>query len=362
MQTYRLGLLYSDYTHAPIYATYLQHLGWEIAGASVRSNVWRREELLTLNSCFPKISLFDEISELLDSCDAFLCCNADYSKNLALVKEVAFRDKAIFLDKPACGIVNDVEEIRRLAKDGARVFLGTSFIHSPTIERLRDRIRQRGCETIHLYAAQEMFEHGIHAAELANFLLESRPVTVEAAELSDTLLVEVEFESGFSTKLFLEGPGFLFAAVVADSTEGWHASTIDISPHLDCHFARKAREFDAFVKGQPVAFNPFYHLDGILALIAAQESLRVGKAVHLADLAPENGFHSASYAAEYAFKRRQSKLVNPNEQARLLAQRELTALPGLREIVGRGKRLARRVAGGVKRRATRYISQAGSQV
>jgi hypothetical protein len=358
MQTHKLGLLYSDYTHAPIYATYLQHMGWEIAGASVRSNVWSREDLLTLSSWFPKIALFDDVFQLLDSCDAFLCCNADYSQNLGILKQVACRDKAVFLDKPACGMVRDVEEMRSLAQNGARLFLGTSFMHSPTIEALRDRIRQRGCETIHLYAAQEMFEHGIHAAEVANFLLESRPVTVDAAQLSDSLLVEVLFESGFSVKLFLEGPGFLFAAVVADNTEGWHASTIDVSPHLDCHFARKAREFDAFVKGQPVAFNPFHHLDGILTLIAAQQSLRLGKEVHVTDLAPENGFNSAHYAANYAAKRHKSKLVNPNEQARLLAQRNVVTLPGLREIVGRGTRLARRVAGGVKRRAARYASKA----
>lgn len=353
----RLGLLISDYTHATIYATYLQRLGWEIAGISEESNVWKRDDLAALSSVFGGLKVYADIGKLLDDCDAFVLCNADYKRNLWFAEEVARRGKVLLVDKPACGIVRDAVKMRDLIAGGARILLGSSFIHSDTVMALGRSIRERGCESVHVYGAMEFFEHGIHAAEIAGYLMESRPVSAEAARMEDCVLVQIRYETGASAKLFLEGPGYLFSVVVA-GPDGWTGSTVDTAWHADCHFARKARVFDALYRNQPVAEDPNRHIDAILALVAARESLAGGCEVRVADLGADAGFDSGIYAKVYSGKRRMGRLVDPSERERLLSPREGRGFSWQpRAIAKRSGKFALRIARGLKRRAVSAMNR-----
>lgn len=340
----KIGLLYSDYTHATIYAHYMQELGWTIAGASATSNVWTPAELEALKGPFPHIRIYADMELLLQECDAFICCNADYRLNVELARKAAALGKPLFLDKPACGTVADVEAIRKLIREGARLFLGSSFPYSPTIEGVAINLQRRGFETIHLYGAQEFFEHGIHCAEVAGHLLCCAPVAAEAVKLTDSILVQATYENGAQVKFFLEGPGYMFA-VVYSSAEGWFGLTIDNSMNSDCHFARKAKAFDALARGQATDLTFHNHLDGLLLLIAAQKSLEQGGEIRLQDLKATDGMDSRFYARQYAVKRRCSKLVDPEERDKLLHVAEPPPASIPRRVLRKLRSVARRAPG-----------------
>jgi hypothetical protein len=346
----RIGLVYSDYTHATIYAHYMQALGWTIAGASAASNVWTPAELEALQEPFPGIRLYPDLDELIGASDALICCNADYRLNVDLARKAAAAGKPLFLDKPACGTVADVQALRTLILAGARIFLGSSFPYSPTIIGTGMTMHRRGFETLHLYGSQEFFEHGIHCTEVAGHLLCSPPAAVEAVRLTDAILVQATYENGAQVKFFLEGPGYMFA-VVFSGAGGWCGQTLDNSSHSDCHFARKAKVFDALARGAAADLTFQHHLDGILVLIAAQKSLdQGGGEIRLRDLAGADGFDSRSYARQYALKRRRASLVDPHEKAKLLQVLDPPPPPLMRRIVRKLLNLARRIPGAVWRR------------
>lgn len=345
----KLGLFYSDYTHATIYAHCMQALGWTVAGASEASNVWTPAELEALKGPFPQIRLYSDMDAMFRECDALISCNADYRVNVDLARKAAALGKPLFLDKPACGTVDDVETIRALVRDGARIFMGSSFPYSPTVVRVARHLFAKGFETIHLYGAQEFFEHGIHCAEVAGHLLGCPPVAAEAAQLTDSILVQATYENGAQVKYFLEGPGAMFALVYANEG-GWFGQTIDNSMHSECHFMHKARAFDALARGAATDLSFQYHLDGILLLIAAQKSLRQGGEIRVRDLAGADGFDSRAYARQYAVKRRRGPLVDPEEKAKLMQVLEPPPPPLSRRILHKIKSLVRRAPGAIWRR------------
>ena len=341
----RIGLVDIDTSHAWIYANYVNNSGRAcVTHITDMGSIWPEEHVQRFAELVGA-RIVPSPEAMLDEVDGAMILGARYDLHLERARPFLEVGKAVFLDKPAVGCIRDVKTLQRWIDDGARLLCGSSFPFCPELEPVRQRVTAGGPCSLTVVGCREFFEHGIHAADLALTLTQSKPIEVQWGVLGPCEVLWVRLANYIDVLLQLESTGGDWMVSVSD-TRGTLPVVLDLDHHGESHYARLAEAFVDLVQNGRVPYSPQWHVEAICTLIAGKVSRDHQAPVQVAELPDEAGFDGLIYTQRYARLKPNSKTYLQPSPEHLLSKRVPPASarpPSLsRRILRFGKKLVTR--------------------
>ena len=350
----RIALIDVDTSHAWVYGSYLQASGAARVSHVVDSGLCRSRDYVERLASALGAEIASDPADLLGQIDGAMLLGARYDNRLERAAALIDANVPLFFDKPAAGVVAQVDAVQRLLDRGYPLLCGSSLPLCRELARIRRVVQDQAPSGLAVLGCHEFFEHGIHAADIAMSLAPAAPREVFWSTFGPAQMLWVSTDAPMQIALGLEGVANW--CVMANGASGSAVASLDLAFHRDCHYARLVAAFLDLVSERPVALRPHAHLDAIRILIAGARSREEQRPAPIAELRPDDGFDGAAYAREYA-----EKLQDDPERDTLAPPAEVFTLPpdlaGVTKLTA-GQRLRTRA----RDLAARMLGERGKRV
>lgn len=169
-----------------------------------------------------------EIEEMVDSVDIGFIQSCNWEKHLELAMPFIKAGKPVFIDKPIVGSVKDVQKLRELVKNGAKIYGASAMRYLNTItDFLAKPVEERGeIVSIFVEGGVNEFDYAIHSMEIASTIAQAKAISckfVGVAKDSKGNPCEsyfVEFENGVTATYYCYHNTWCKGQVIVMTTKG----------------------------------------------------------------------------------------------------------------------------------------------
>lgn len=220
------------------------------------------------------------MEELYKHCNAFMILQRRGGEHLKYAEEIIKRGYPVFIDKPVCSTIEDVEKLKALAAEHNVVICGGSGLkYNKQIVELKKRIEAQAFgqikgATINHSADIDSPYDGIffylpHAVEMMLELFGYHPVSVQTTVLShNNFTVCVKYEE-YMINLAINGCRTSFVVVNAQSSSVTQIDSSDI-------FLENMRNFITAIKKNDVTKDTDRLTKHVAVILAVQKSIETG--------------------------------------------------------------------------------------
>jgi len=215
----RIGLIDVDTSHPANWMPLLKEMGHQIVAIWDGGSVHSPERVLALAAEHDVPAVLERLEDMIDQVDGVVIHSCNWDLHIERARPFVEAGKAVLIDKPLAGKVEDLEQLVAWADAGARISGGSSlrfteevatYLAQPPEERGETEFVLAGCGT-------DEFNYGIHGYSLLCSLVEEDPIYVRW--LSDQSQWQVE----------VEWPGPRRGLITVGGEQGWlpfHATVV----------------------------------------------------------------------------------------------------------------------------------------
>ena len=169
----RIGIVDVDTSHPQNWIPIERDLGHEVVGIWDGGAVHSAEYVRKFAADHQVPRVYDRLEDMVDDVDCAIIHGCDWGTHLAKARPFVDAGKAVLIDKPVVGNVQDTQQLLDWAGKGARVVGGSSlrfarevaaYLAEPVAERGQVHTAFAGCGT-------DEFNYGIHAYALLSGLM-----------------------------------------------------------------------------------------------------------------------------------------------------------------------------------------------
>ncbi len=298
----KIGIVDLDTSHPAAWLPIEREMGHEIAGVWDGGSVHPKgyAEKFAAEHRIPRVHL--SFAEMAEDVDCAILHGCDWDLHVEKARPFVEAGKAVFIDKPIAGKLDDLKQIRKWAEQGARIAGGSSLRFCSEIQEWRATpLEKRGIpHTVVCGCGVDEFNYGIHAYSMLSGIMGSGIHSARHLGQGTHRRIQVNWTDGRTGFLILgqQNTWLPFHATIvtektvthlqADSNKIYQAILEATLPYL----SRKT-------ESPPVEIPDL--LEPELAALAARQSwLRGDCEVQLSDLMENDpGYDGASFAVEY---------------------------------------------------------------
>ncbi|MDB6126806.1 MAG: oxidoreductase [Verrucomicrobia bacterium] len=297
----RLGIVDLDTSHPAAWIPLERKLGHEIVAVWDGGSVHPRSyvDAFAVEHDIPRVC--DDLNDMVDGVDAVVIHGCDWDTHVPKARPFVEAGKAVLIDKPLAGKVADLRQIAEWIRQGARITGGSALRFAGALRTWQSLPReQRGTpHTAFCGCGVDDFNYGIHAYSLLSGIMGEGMTSVRHVGTAGQRRIQVSWGD--------DRRGFL-AIGKQDAWIPFHASVVTektvvqfIPDPLEL-YAAILQSCLPYLAGEvtdaPVGADAL--IEPELAAIAARASWRVGdREIFLRQLAPNDGYDGAAFAAEY---------------------------------------------------------------
>lgn len=147
------------------------------------------------------LTICKSLDELADIVDIGFVHSCNWDKHLDYAKPFIKKGKPVFIDKPVVGNMKQIEELRCLFDNGAKI-IGTSALrYCEEVVRVQEKMKENNVSPMHtvVTVGLDEFNYAVHAAEMICGIHSAKPVSCQHMFTSanggvkcDTYLVKFE--------------------------------------------------------------------------------------------------------------------------------------------------------------------------
>ncbi len=220
----KIGGVSIDVSHPKTFATYFEascmNMKYEfLAKESFRDDA-QADWFINRFSLRDKVK---NIADMVDEVDIGFIQSCNWEKHLDQAMPFIEKGKPVFIDKPIVGSVRDIERLRKLVADGAKIYGSSSLRYCKQIESfLNMDVEERG-EIITIFGCcgVDEFNYAIHLVEGFSALAQSKAVSAKflgeskGREGKSAEMYSVDFENGVKgVYQFVKGTWYPFSFTV----------------------------------------------------------------------------------------------------------------------------------------------------
>jgi len=245
-----------------------------------------------------------ESEEVAEVADAGIVWSANWDLHLEHARPFLERGKPVFIDKPAVGNLQDLNELLSLqARHGSMVMTGSSARYAYEIQDLLSRREEIG-EVVTAWAQGpgDFFNYGIHTLEMFQGYFGAGVRFVRhVGQQGETDVFLTQYADGPAVFFQLGTPQHSFVLNL-NSAAGYWSVTLDVG---QMYRGLIEKFVEAIKRGEPP--SPLEdQLECIKVALAAKIARRAGGDMYLEDVPREESFDGHAFGAEYARMRQGS--------------------------------------------------------
>lgn len=227
-----IGLVDLDTSHPAAWLPIVRSLGCTVAGVYDGGTVYPAGYARQFAQQHDIPLVFESIEEMADHPDVAVAIvhSCDWDLHVGRAAPFVARGKAVLVDKPIAGRLDDLRQFREWDAAGSRVAGGSSLRYAPEVRAFHERVMREGRPRALLVGCGvDEFNYGIHAYSMAAGMLGPGIESARHTGIQQGLQrVELAWQDGTRVMLLIGGETWLpfYATVVhAQSVEHFQAST-----------------------------------------------------------------------------------------------------------------------------------------
>lgn len=146
----------------------------------------------------------ENISDMVDKVDIGFVQSCNWEKHLEQAMPFIEKGKPVFIDKPIVGSMKDIEKLRELVKNGAKIYGSSSVRYCKEIREFIEKGKEGHGDILGIYGTcgVDEFNYGVHIAEAFSAIAQSKAVSgkflgSKVAESGNTVeMYSIGFENG----------------------------------------------------------------------------------------------------------------------------------------------------------------------
>ena len=248
----------------------------------------------------------ENIADMVEKVDIGFVQSCNWEKHLDQAMFFVEKGKPVFIDKPIVGSVRDIERLRKLVADGAKIYGHSSMRYCREIvDFLNIPVEERGeIVTIFGCCGIDEFNYSIHLLEGFSALAQSKAVSAKflgeskGLEGKNAEIYSVDFENGVKgVYQFIKGPWypFSFTVMTTKNTYVLNVQTFEL-------YAPMLREiYKQVTKGESKLADVEMLINCTQAMLCGKKSKEVYDGAEVTvDMLDENDkFDGYAFEAEY---------------------------------------------------------------
>jgi len=297
-----IGLVDLDTSHPAAWVPILKELGHRVAGVIDHGDVHPPGYADRFVVEHDAGTVFASLEKMVDAVDCAVIHGCDWDQHVPRARPFVEAGKAVLIDKPMVGCLQDLNELSRWVEQGKRISGGSSLRFAEEIAQWRQRdVEDRGlAQTVLCGCGVDEFNYGIHAYAMLSAILGPGIKSVQHLGQGMQRRIAVSWDDG---RMGLLGVGAVerglpfYASIVTD--RGVESLTVDSSKVyrslLEAELPYLAGEVEA-------ALVPFDALsEPERCALAAKRSWEEGdRVVGMAELTESGGgYDGKAFAAFY---------------------------------------------------------------
>lgn len=220
----KIGGVSIDVSHPKTFATYFETICMDMKYEYLAKESFRDDAQADwFVNRFGLKGKVESIADMVDKVDIGFVQSCNWEKHLDQAMPFIEKGKPVFIDKPIVGSVNDIERLRKLIAEGAKIYGSSSVRYSKEIaDFLNIDIEERG-EIVAIYGCcgVDEFNYSIHLLEGFSALAQSKAVSgkflgeSKGREGKAAEIYSVDFENGIKgVYQFVKGTWYPFSFTV----------------------------------------------------------------------------------------------------------------------------------------------------
>lgn len=251
----------------------------------------------------------ENISDMVDKVDIGFIQSCNWEKHLEQAMPFIEKGKPVFIDKPIVGSMEDIEKLRELTKNGAKIYGSSSLRYCKEIRDFVAKGKEGHGDILGIYATcgVDEFNYAIHIAEAFSAICDCKAVSGKflgssVAENGKTVeMYSMEFENGAKGVFHLVLGGWIGFSITIMTTMG----NVTIKPGGAEMYGALLKEIYKMMNDKP---NNLCDTETLInctqAMLCCKKSKEEfdGKDVTLDMLEPGDKFDGYKFEEEYGAK------------------------------------------------------------
>ncbi len=297
----KIGIVDLDTSHPPSWIPLERAQGHEIVALYDGGSVHPASYVEAFAQEHGIARVHASLETMVNEVDAAIIHGCDWATHVEKARQLVEAGKAVFLDKPVAGCLNDLKQIRAWAKQGARITGGSAlwFCREIAAWQALDPAQRGEAHTVFAGCAVDDFNYGIHAYGLACAVLGEGIVSVRHLGQRVQRRLQLNWADGRS------------AILAIGKQEGWmpfHTTIItdrkvfQLQPEAGLLYEALLERVLPYLAGETDVppLTPQALIEPELAALAAKISWQEGdREVLLSELCDDGGYDGPAFAREY---------------------------------------------------------------
>jgi predicted dehydrogenase len=305
MAKLRVGHVDLDTSHPQNWVPIVKSLGHDVVGVYDGGTVWPQGYAAEFAQKLDVPRVYDRLEEMADDVDLAIIHSANWDLHLPRAKVFVDKGKAVLLDKPIVGNLQDVFTLRDWVRNGARVSGGSSLRFAAEVKQyLAKPVDERG-EPLFAFAGcgVDEFNYGIHAYSMLLAVMGTGVESVAYLGAHGQRQIEIVWKDGRRGMLTIgQAAKWLpfYATVVSDRAI---EHIVPDSGQLYRALLEALLPYYAGEAPAPLSFEDLIEAE-LVAMAARASWQQDGARVRLTDLRlGDVGYDGAAFAAGYRLQR-----------------------------------------------------------
>lgn len=201
----KIGGVSLDVSHPKVFATYMEENCMDMKYEYLAKESFRDDsEADWFVKRFGLKGKVDNISDMVDNVDIGFVQSCNWEKHLDLAMPFIEKGKPVFIDKPIVGTMKDIDKLRELTKNGAKIYGSSSLRYCKEIKNFLATMKEKDGKVLGIYATCGVneFDYAIHIAEAFSAIAESKAKSGKflgsslAANGKTVEMYKIDFENG----------------------------------------------------------------------------------------------------------------------------------------------------------------------
>lgn len=297
----RLGLVDLDTSHPQNWVPIERELGHEVVGVWDAGTVHPEGYAERFAAEHRIERVFGSLEEMVEAVDGAVIHGCDWGSHQSKARPFIEAGKAVLIDKPIAGKLDDLRVMGEWVRSGARITGGSSLrFCAETEEWLSQPVAERGTpHTVLCGCAVDEFNYGIHAYAMLAGILGAGARSVRHLGQGLQRRIEIRWEDGrVGIVIVGKAAGWIpfYTSIVTE--RGVHQFRADNGKLYRALLAKTLPYLSGEVDEAPVPFSSLIEPE-LWALAARRSWTENDREVLLSDLSPDEGYDGAAFAQEY---------------------------------------------------------------